>query len=261
MRVPLAHRWLLAGCIASLVFGAAGAQAQGASRTGGVLAPASDVRQIVTFRFQPGMGDSALAIYARELIPLYAANSAMRRFRGYREAESPEPLDLIIVSSFDGMAGMDASNAALRNLSSGGRSVFQWYGVLAALSLQHHDQFVEVLPELGTPEAAASDSSSTLVVMEYVRVSPGSRSAYERTIGARVRAVEREKRLTRWSETGRMLVSDGWDYLRLVGVESLGAWQQYQRALGTAGASDDIDRLVVARKTIIVRQVPALSVR
>lgn len=233
----------------------AGALAQPASPAG------SDVRQIVTFRFLPGRSDSALAIYQRELVPLYRANDAMRRFRGYREAESPEPLDLVIVSSFDGMAGMDSSNATLRTLSSGGRSTFQWYGVLAGLSQQHHDQFVEMLPDLGDVAAAASDSSPGLVAMEYIRLSPGNRRTYERMVGARARSVERARRLVRWSETGRLLVSDGWDYVRFIGIASLAAWQEYVRAMDASGVTDDLDRLILARKTIVVRQVPALSVR
>ena len=123
----------------------------------------SDVRQIVTFQFVPGMTDSATAVYRRELLPAYRADTAMRRFRAYAEAESPEPLDLIVISHFDGMAGMDASNATLRTLKPGGRSVFQWYGVLSGITQRHHDQFVEMLPALCTqrpPSADASDSGS-----------------------------------------------------------------------------------------------------
>ncbi len=221
----------------------------------------SEVRQLVTFHFLPGRADSAVAIYERELVPRYREDAPMRRFRGYREAESPEPLDLIVVSSFDGMAGMDASNATLRTLASSGRSVFQWYGILSELSLQHHDEFAEMLPEVGDGAVAASDSGAGLVVLEYVRLVPGSRSSYERLLGARVRAVERARGVARWSETGRLLISDGWDYVRFIGVASLGGWQAYRQALDDAGASDEIDRLVVARKTIVVRQAPTLSVR
>lgn len=220
-----------------------------------------DVRQIVTFLFQPGRGDSAIAIYERALIPLYRQDAAMRRFRGYREAESPEPLDLVIVSSFNGMAGMDASNLALRGLASGGRSVFQWYGVLDGLVQRHHDQFVEMRPQLGDPIAASADSVDGLTVMEYVRVAPGRRHAFERLIATRVRGVERDLAGIRWSETGRLLVSDGWDYLRIFGTESLASWQGRDDALRERGVARDVDQLVVARKTIILRGVRALSVR
>ena len=38
----------------------------------------------------------------------------MLRFRGYRETESPEPLELIVVSTYRGMAGMDAFHDAVQ---------------------------------------------------------------------------------------------------------------------------------------------------
>jgi hypothetical protein len=211
------------------------------------------------------LSDSGQAIYRRELVPLYRQDAAMRRFRGFREGESPEPLDLIVVSSFDGLAGMEASNSALRSLTSGGRSTFQWYGQLAAISQHHHDQLVEMLPALGDPAAAAADSVGGLTAFEYVRLVPGERRAFEWLVANRMRAVERagarDAGPVRWSETGRLMVSDGWDYLRIVRLGTLADWQAYQQALARAGVSEELDRLVAARKTILVRQLPALSVR
>jgi hypothetical protein len=223
-------------------------------------APHSDVRQLVAFHFLPGRADSAFAIYERVLVPAYRDDSAMLRFRGYREAESPEPLDLLIVSHFDGMAGMDASNRALRKMSAGGRPVFAWYGALSDIAQSHRDEFAEMLPELGD-SAATGDSSGGLVVIERVRVLPTERSSYERLVRARARAVERARPLVRWSETGRFLVSDGWDYVRFVGIDSLADWQRYRAAMEETGAWGELDRLVVARKTMIVRLAPTLSVR
>ena len=220
-----------------------------------------EVRQIVTFLFQPGRADSAVAVYERHILPAYRENVAMLRFRALREVESPEPLDLIVVSSFDGMAGMDASNDALRRQSASGRTLFQWYGVLSALAQWHHDQFVEMLPQLSDIATAAADSSGGLVVMEYVRVVPGAHQQYERAISTTVRPLEQKRALARWSETGRMLVSDGWDYIRIIGLDSLSEWQAYQSALGVMGAEREVARLVAARKTIIVRPWRALSVR
>ena len=69
--------------------------------------PTPEVRQIVTFQFAPGRMAEALAIYRDQLRPIYEGIPALLRFRGYSEAESPEPLDLIVVSSYRGMAGMD----------------------------------------------------------------------------------------------------------------------------------------------------------
>ena len=221
----------------------------------------SDVRQLVTFRFLPGRADSAIGIYERVLVPAYRDAAAMLRFRGYREAESPEPMDLLVVSHFDGMAGMDSSNATLRQLSAGGRPVFAWYGALGALSQQHRDEFAEMLPDLGDGAEAAHDSSAGLIVVEYVRVVPEGRSSYERLLRARVRAVEHARSLVRWSETGRLLIADGWDYVRFIGISSLADWQRYRAAMEEAGAWNEVDRLVVARKTMVVRQAPTLSVR
>ncbi len=73
----------------------------------------SEVRQVVTFRFLPGKSADAIGIFRAEAIPLYQANEPMLRFRAYREVESPEPLDLVVVSSFRGLAGMDGSNRVL----------------------------------------------------------------------------------------------------------------------------------------------------
>lgn len=221
----------------------------------------ADIRQLVSFHFLPGRADSAFSIYERLLVPAYRDDAAMLRFRGYREAESPEPLDLVVVSHFEGMAGMDASNRALRQITAGGRPVFAWYGALSELAQSHRDEFAEMLPELGDPAAAASDTTGGLVVIERVRVLPAERTSYERLIRARVRAVERARALVRWSETGRFLVSDGWDYVRFVGIASLADWQRYREAQEKSGAWGEVDRLVVARNTTIVRRAPTLSVR
>ena len=51
----------------------------------------------------------AIALFRDRALPLYERNEPMLSFRGLREVESPEPLDLIVVSAFRGMAGMDES--------------------------------------------------------------------------------------------------------------------------------------------------------
>jgi hypothetical protein len=251
---PRARRTLAAALCAPLVLASSPLAAQRTS------AP-PEVRQIVTFLFAPAKVDSALAVYERVLIPAYRGDSAMRRFRGYREAESPQPLDLVVVSSFEGMAGMDRSNAALRQTLAGGRPVFAWYGTLASISQHHHDQFVEMRAGLGDSAVAAHDTAGGLTVFEYVRLAPASAAAWERLIASRVRAIERRGGVVRWSETGRLLVSDGWDYLRISRVASLGDWHAHQRALDADGTRNALDRVIAARKTIILRQVPALDVR
>lgn len=216
-----------------------------------------DVRQIVTFLWQPGMSEQAVGVYEKQLKPLYAGIPAMRRFRAYREAESPEPLDLVVVSTYDNMAGMDAANDALRRAPAGGESALSLYGKLSTMTQRHHDQFVEMLP-------AACDSamdSTNLTVFEYIRVAPGAQTRFTTLLFNSVRPVERERGLYVWSETGRMLVSDGWDFLRIYGITSLGQWQQYRERMRTAPRVAELDALIAARKTIILKRDARLSVR
>lgn len=215
---------------------------------------APEVRQLVTFLFAPGRSGDALRIYEEQLRPAYDQLPALRRFRGYREIESPEPLDLVVISSYRGMAGMDTANAALRRQAPGALAL---YGTLAAMSQWHHDQFVEI-------ESAWSDSArddTPLTVFEYLRLAPGARRAFERLLVDSVRPFERAEALTVWSEGGRMLVSDGWHVLRIHGVRSLGDWHERERRLREAPFADALDGQVAARKTIILRVDPRLSVR
>lgn len=81
-----------------LLAGAETAKAQDAVQDAAQEAPAlPEVRQLVTFQFQPGKTGEALSIFKEQALPLYEANEAMLFFRGFLEMESPEPLDLIVV--------------------------------------------------------------------------------------------------------------------------------------------------------------------
>ena len=216
-----------------------------------------EVRQIVTFLFQPGRTADAVAIYERQLRPIYEDVTPLLRFRAYREAESPEPLDLVVVSSYRGMAGMDAANAALRTPHRTGGSAFALYGTLAAMTQSHHDQFVEMLPaDGGTP-----DDSAGITVFEYLRVPVTQQRTFVSRMQTRIRT-ERTLGLFRWSEFGRMLVSDGWDFVRISHMRSLADWQRYStHDRQRADLSGDGEVEPTARKTIILRQDARLSVR
>jgi len=217
----------------------------------------SDVRQIVTFLFQPGRSGEAMAIYEKQLKPIYTDVVPLRRFRAYREAESPEPLDLVVISSYDGMAGMDAANQALRRPNASGQSALALYGTLSAMTQTHHDQFVEMLPALGD---SASDSTD-LTVFEYVRVAPGMQARYSALLFTFIRPFERARRLHAWSETGRLLVSDGWDFVRIHGIRSLADWQQYLEQIRDSPHGVEMDGMIAARKTLILRRDSRMSVR
>jgi hypothetical protein len=216
-----------------------------------------EVRQIVTFQFQPGKSDDAMAIYERQLKPIYADVPALRRFRAYREAESPEPLDLVVVSTYDGMAGMDSSNAALKRPRADGTSAFALYGTLSGMTQTHHDQFVEMIPVLSD---TAFDIAG-LTVFEYVRIAPGRQEDFVTLLWSAVRPYEKATQSYAWSEAGRMLVADGWDFVRIFSVRSLGDWHRYAMRMRVATFGKELNAMVAARKTIILRQDPRLSVR
>ncbi len=219
-------------------------------------APVPEVRQIVTFLFQPGRSAEAAAIYEAQLKPIYADVAPMMRFRAYREAESPEPLDLVVVTSYRGMAGMDAANETLRRPHVSGRSAFALYGTLSAMTQSHHDQFVEMLPPIGpTP-----DDSAGITVFEYLRVSTADQPRFVRLLDP-FRRAEQAAGLYRWSEMGRMLVSDGWDFLRIHHMRSLADWQRYRTYQRRQASSGGPLTLIAARKAIILRQDARLSVR
>lgn len=247
-RTRVAHRLLLLAAAAALSPALLAAQ----GRT-----PVPEVRQLVTFLFQPGRAAEASAIYEKQLLPIYADVPALRRFRAYHEAESPEPLDLVVVSSYGGMAGMDTANAALRRGAGTGRSAFAIYGTLAALSHSHHDQFIEMLPSLSD----SVSSPATLTVFQYIRVSPGMQADFESALRDLVRRSEKDGQLYDWSETGRVLVGDGWDYVRIFGVRTLADWHRYQRFALSPTMLAPFNRTIAARKTIILRHDPRLDVR
>jgi hypothetical protein len=221
------------------------------------VSASSDVRQIVTFLFQPGRAGEALSIYEKQLKPIYTDVAPLRRFRVYREVESPEPLDFVVISSYDGMAGMDAANEALRRPHASGQSAFALYGTLSAMTQTHHDQFVEMLPALSDTTADDAD----LTVFEYVRVAPGAQARFSTLLRTFIRPFERARGLYVWSETGRMLVSDGWDFVRIYGIRSLADWQRAREQLRTSRHGSALDGLIAARKTLILRRDSRLSVR
>ncbi len=214
-----------------------------------------EVRQLVTFRFQPGMSGKGMAIFRDQAVPLYRENEAMLRFRGFTEVESPEPLDLIVVSSFRGMAGMDESNGLLTEAAARlGTSVGQVYGAISAVSVEHHDQFVEMLEPLvnGIPE-----ERRLLVLISY-QVSPGGSRDFERAIGS-ILPWERGEGIP--SVTGRFLVSEGWHYLRFVGFDSLGDFHAYRTGLRGLPEHGLVDALTLRTKEIVVARIAALDVR
>ena len=216
----------------------------------------SEVRQIVTFSFLPGKFGDALTIYRDQAVQLYKSNPAMLSVRGFREVESPIPLDLIVVSAFKSMAGMDESNSTLRTIATdAGTSIGAIYGGIASFSSGHTDQFVEMLPALG----AGDPSSRRLTAFIWYDILPGQSESFEEILESTT--VPWEKKSGIPSATGRFLVSDGWNYLRLVGFDSLGDYQEYWSLLNEVAGHSQIAGLTVRRREVIVASVSSLSVR
>jgi hypothetical protein len=219
-----------------------------------------EVRQLVTFRFLPGQSSAALDLYRAQILPVYREIEPMRTVRFLGEVESPEPLDLMVVTHYDSMAGMDRANQLLRQLPADRPPIGALYRQIADLSLGHHDQFVEMI----SPPNIAAVPDARLEVLEFLRVSAGSGPAFERHVLATVHPWEQEssvRDLVARTETARFLVADGWDYLRTYAIRDLAAWQAYNTARGRNPAAASLNRFVEAKKTLILREIADLRVR
>lgn len=217
-----------------------------------------EVRHLVTFRFLPGQTDAVLNLYGQQLLPIYREVDAMRSVRLLREAESPEPLDLMVVTHYESLAAMDRANQALARPVPDRASVGQLYRQIADASLGHTDQIVELI----TPPAPAT-LERQIEILEFLRLAPGMAQTFERTV-ASLQAWEQEQAirdLLLRSDTARVLVGDGWDYLRTYAVRDLAAWQAYSSARLRHGVPVAASRLVEARKTILLRELAELRVR
>lgn len=214
-----------------------------------------EVRQLVTFRFVPGRSADAQTIFRERALPLYRLDEAMHSFRAFREVESSIPLDLVVVSSFEGMAGMDEHNAALGALPGpDGRGIGGFYGEIGGLIAAHDDQFVEMLPALSDGDP----SSRRRVALVWYRLIPGEAPRFERTLAEDLLPWERSMEIP--SATGRFLLSDGWHYLRVVGFDSLAGYQAYWEGAANAGHAY-LDVITTTRREVILAPVPELSVR
>lgn len=219
----------------------------------------TEVRQIVTFKFQPGRSAEATKVFRERALPLYEDNAPMLRFRGYREAESPEPLDLMVVSSFDGMEGMDASNRALRETAEKhGTSVGKIYGEIGALSQSHRDEFVEIYETLSW----GSRDGAALTAWMSFQIAPGATSRFEKLLRETILPWEKDLDIDlSGSESGPYLVSSGWDYVRVIRVGSLGDFHAYLREIRAQPWAQELDLLVTRSRQMLLVPIPELSVR
>lgn len=243
--------WTATGCLLAAVLSIVSAGPAAAQ-----LPIEGEVRQIVAFTLQPGAAGAVRTLYRDEVIPLYAADPALRSLRIFAEAESPVPVDLVVVRAFEGMAGMDASGAALRRLAEGaGTSVGALYGRIAALATGHADEFVRMLPELGHGDPAGA----RLTAFVRYRIAPGQGDAFEAALAGPVLELERTHG---WgSSTARYLLGDGWSLLRMVGVDSLAGYQAHVEAVEAILARRGLAGAVVRRSDQLLVALPELEIR
>jgi hypothetical protein len=222
------------------------------------LQAVSEVRQLVTFRFPGGKSAEAIQIFREQALPLYEADEPMLRFRAFREVESPEPLDLVVVSSFRGLEGMDASNQRLLDeAAKRGARVGDIYGKISASAEGHGDELVEIEPGFSWGDV----DGAALVVLVRLRVSPGRRADYEKLLRERLVPWEIESRVLSGSDSGRFLLSNGYDFLRVLGIENLAAWQRYLEARRGAPFASELDGWVEKSSQAILAPVRELYVR
>lgn len=245
------------GAAAALLAAGYGAPAPVAARQ---PAESREVRQLVTFRFLPGQAQAARDLYRRQLLPIYRETEPMRHVRVFGEVESPEPLDLMLVTHYADMAAMDRANQELERSVPDRPAVAFLYARLSNMSLGHHDQFAEVL----SPPAFAPAPDGTLDVLEFLRVESGFAEAFEQQVLSTVHAWEQQddvREIVVRSETARFLVADGWDYLRTYAIRNLAAWQAYTAARARNPAAAAVNRMVTGRKTLILREIADFRVR
>jgi hypothetical protein len=219
---------------------------------------ARDVRQLVYFDFLPGKTAEAVQMFRDDALPLYQADSHLLQFRAFREAESPEPLDLVVVSSFHGMAGMDESNRALaEEAKRRGTTIGEIYGRIGALSERHRDEFVEIDPALSWGDV----SGAGLVALVSVRLAPGRKEAYGRLLRDEIVPWERRSGIFAGGESGPYLVSDGFSFLRVFGLSSLGDWHRYRGEAEKQPFARELEASIAAERVLLVAPLHELSVR
>jgi len=167
---------------------------------------------------------------------------------------------LMLVTHYADLAAMDRANQELARPVAERPPVGILYDRLSNMSLGHHDQFVEVL----SPPAFAPTPDGTLDVLEFIRVESGFAESFEQQVLSTVHSWEQQddmRDIVLRSETARFLVADGWDYLRTYAIRNLSAWQAYAAARGRHPAANAVNRMVAARKTLILREIDDLRVR
>ena len=216
-----------------------------------------ELRQLVTFRWAERMPSNFRPSMAT-LADIYRQTPAVVRMRGFRKAESPEPFDLILMTSYRGFDGLELARKQMTSVrTTEGRNIFSVQEMLDSTGAWRRDEFVEMLGDL----EHRSGSEPRTLIFEWVRLVPAAQRAYELLLQTSVVPWERDLTWLQLSETGRVIVGDGWDYLRILGFASLSEYQDYVTGWRERSEFDQLALHVANRKVFIVTEDEALRVK
>ena len=124
---------------------------------------------------------------------------------------------------------------------------------------------VASVPPAATPIRVAGVAGvavgAGLVVLVRLRLAPGRRADYEALLRERLVPWEKETRIAAGSDSGRFLLSDGFDFFRILGIENLAAWQRYVEAAREAPFASELDGWIAESRQVILAPVRELFVR
>lgn len=126
----------------------------------------AEVRQLVTFRWAERVPFGARPAMDT-LVEVYRQTPAVLRLRGFQEAESPEPFDLILMTSYRGLEGFELARKQMGSTRTrDGRMLAVAYQRLDEMSEWHRDEFVEMLRD----HDYRTGTEPRLLVFEWVRL-------------------------------------------------------------------------------------------
>lgn len=216
----------------------------------------SIVWQLVTFNILPGQYNNVIDLYQQQAVPLYAENEEMLRFRGFREVESPVPFGLMVLTEMHGLGGMDASNNRLRAIAAEQNiSVGNLYGRISDLTAGHTDEFVQLIAEWKIEDPFTSKYQ---VFISYDIVA-GKLTDFRRFVHEQLIPAEKELGLP--SSGGEYIISAGWQYVRVFGIDTLNEFGDYIEMLHSRDLDKALDPFIDKKKIVIKGVLPNLSVR
>jgi len=128
---------------------------------------------------------------------------------------------------------------------------------LESMSDWQRSEFVEMLRD----HEYRSGTEPRVVIFEWIRLVPAAQRAYELLLQTSAIPFERDLAFLYLSETGRVIVGDGWDYVRIFGFETLAGYHDYTTIWRERSEAEQLALHVSARKVVIVRDDETLRIR